>query len=636
MNRTIAIFMIVSIVKLVACQTLHATEEQQRRVKKIPVADFFRNPQKTGYKISPDGKFYAYRDPVNGITNLFIKEIGKKDPVQMTFSTERDINRFYWGNKDHLLYLQDNQGDENYSIYRVNIGSKKVTRLTDFGSKVSASVMDQFKGSPDEIIILMNKRDNELFDPYLLNIVTGRLKMLIKNPGNVRSWMVDNSGKIRITKTSDGLLYRKDESSEFNKVLKLGDDDVFDIQYFTPDDKSVYAYSNVGRDKIAIVEYDLDKKREVRVLLEDPFYDVFGDDEVDHFLYSKSTKKLIYALYTAEKRKIHIFDKEVEEAYQKIKAKIGNYEVLFSSISDNLSNFIIFARSDRLEGSYYSYNAKHDQLEFLSKASPWLNENDMAEMNPIKFQSRDGLTIHGYLTIPLNTKPENLPVIINPHPGPQWRNSWKFDQFTQFFANRGYAVMQINFRGSEGYGKAFLRAGFKQWGLKMQDDISDGVLWLIDQGIADKDRIGIYGLSFGGYAALAGITFTPELFCCGVDLWGISNYFTWYDNFPPRWKQYADEIHRRWGDPVADKEQMRATSPMFHVKNIKAPVFIVQSANDSRVRRQQSEEFIEELKKHNKEYEYILLQGEGHALSNEKKLIEMMGRLEIFLEKYMK
>ena len=345
---------------------------------------------------------------------------------------------------------------------------------------------------------------------------------------------------------------------------------------------------------------------------------------------------MIYALYTAEKRKTHFFDKEIEEIYQKIQAKIGNYEILLSSSSDDYSSFILIAGSDRVEGNYYVYNTKNDHLELLSKSSPWLKEKDMAKMQPIKFKSRDGLTIHGYLTIPLNKKPKNLPVIINPHPGPQWRNSWRFDPFTQFFANRGYAVMQINFRGSEGYGKAFMRAGFKQWGLNMQDDISDGVLWLIEQGIADKDRIGIYGLSFGGYAALAGITFTPELYCCGVDLWGMTNYFTWYKSFPSRWKQYSEEIHSRWGDPVADKEQMVATSPIFHVKKIKAPVFVVQSANDSRVKRQQSEEFIEELKKHKKEYEYVLLQGEGHALSNEKKIIELMGRLESFLEKHMK
>jgi dipeptidyl aminopeptidase/acylaminoacyl peptidase len=290
-------------------------------------------------------------------------------------------------------------------------------------------------------------------------------------------------------------------------------------------------------------------------------------------------------LYTAKKRKIRFFDKEIEEIYRKIKVKIGNYEILFSSISDNYDSFILLARSDRVEGKYYIYNKQNDRLELLSQGSPWLKEKDMAKMQPITFKSRDNLTIHEYLTIPLNKEPKNLPVIINPHPGPQWRNSWGFDQFTKFFANRGYAVMQINFRGSTGYGKTFMRAGFKQWGLKMQDDITDGVLCSIEQGIADKDRIGIFGWSRGGYAALAGITFTPELYRCGVDFWGITNYFTLYKSFPSYWKPFLEQINERWGDPVADKDQMYATSPVFHMKKIKAPVFVAQSANDSRVRK---------------------------------------------------
>jgi len=245
------------------------------------------------------------------------------------------------------------------------------------------------------------------------------------------------------------------------------------------------------------------------------------------------------------------------------------------------------------------------------------------------------LTIHGYLTIPKGMEEKDLPVIVNPHAGPQWRNSWGFNEFVQFYANRGYAVLQVNFRGSEGYGKKFMQAGFRQSGLKMQDDITDGVTWLIDNGIADKDRIAIYGLSFGGSAALSGITFTPDLYACGIDFWGTSNYFTWYNNFPPQWKPYMAEIHRRWIDPSVDSLQMYQTSPVFHVENIKAPLLIAQSANDRRVRLEQSEQMVEELKKHNKEYEYVLLQGEGHALTNEKKIIELMKRVEAFLAKHM-
>ncbi|MFC1481652.1 alpha/beta fold hydrolase [Candidatus Neomarinimicrobiota bacterium] len=602
--------------------------------KHIPIEDFFRKPQQSGYRISPDGKHYIYRAPVNGINNLFVQEIGKSESIQLTQSADRDISQFYWGTENLILYLQDTEGDENYRLYKLNIESKEIICLTDFENS-DTGIIDFYAKDPNEIIIGLNKRDPEVSDVYRLNIITGDLRMIEENPGDVRSWMVDNDGVVRIAYAGD-VQYRKDENSDFKKLIdNQGDDDTFTIHYFTPDNKNVYAYSSIGRDKIAIVEYDLDANREVRVLFEDPVYDAFGDDERDYFKYSANKQKLIYAVYTAEKRTIHIFDEDFKKIYNIIKKIIGDYEIQFTSIANDFNTIMFYASSDKSEGTIYSYDHANDKLQIISNGIPWLDENEMAEMKPIQYTSRDGLTIHGYLTIPKGMNANNLPVIVNPHAGPQWRNSWGFNEFTQFFANRGYAVLQVNFRGSEGYGKKFMQAGFKQWGLNMQDDITDGVNWLIDQGIADKDRIAIFGWSYGGYAALAGITFTPDLYACGVDFWGITNYFTFYNNFPPQWKPYMGEINRRWGNAVSDSLQMYQTSPVFHVENIKAPVFIGQSANDRRVVFQHSEQMVEELKKHNKEYEYVLVEGEGHALSNEKKQTDLMTRVEKFLAKHM-
>jgi len=639
----IAIFM--SILPFIGCNAQNAKKEAdfpelkgshlgQKPPKKIPIEDFFRKPQQSGYQLSPDGKAYIFRAPVNGINNIFIQEIGKSEPLQLTQSTDRDIKRFYWGTEKIILYRQDTEGDENYKLYSLNIISRENKCLTDFENS-NTSIIDLFAKNPKEIIIGLNKRNPECSDVYRLNIITGELIMIAKNPGNVRSWMVDNEGTVRIAYAED-VLYRKDENSEFKKLIdNEGEDDAFTIHYFTPDNKNVYAYSNIGRDKTAIVEYDLDANKEIKVLFEDPTYDAFGDDERDYFKYSGSKQKLIYALYTAEKRTLHFFDEDFENIYNKLKEKIGNYEIQFTSISDDFNTFMFYASSDRSEGTNYLYDYANDKLQFIGKATPWLDESEMAEMKPIQYTSRDGLTIHGYLTIPKGMEARNLPVIVNPHPGPQWRNSWGFNEFTQFYANRGYAVLQVNFRGSEGYGKKFMQAGFNQWGRKMQDDITDGVNWLIDQGIADKDRIAIFGLSFGGYAALAGVTFTPDLYACGIDFWGISNYFTFYNNFPPQWKKYMGEINRRWGDAVSDSLLMYQVSPVFHVENIKAPVFIGQSVNDRRVVYQHSEQMVEELKKYNKEYEYVLVEGEGHALTNEKKIIDLMKRVEAFLAKHM-
>ncbi len=602
--------------------------------KEIPLENFFRKPQESGYLLSPNGKSYIYRAPVNHINNIFIQEVGNNKPIQLTNSTDRDIERFYWGTANEILYLQDTEGDENYKLYRLNIESKEITCLTDFENS-NTSIIDFYEKNSDEIIIGLNKRDPESSDVYHLNILTGELKMIEQNPGNVRNWMVDNDGVVRIAYTED-VLYRKNENSEFKKLMdNEGQDDTFTIHYFTPNNRNVYAYSSIGRDKIAIVEYDLDNNKEVKVLFEDSLYDAFGDDERDYFEYSVSKQKLLYASYTREKRTLHFFDEDMKKVYDKLKERIGNYEMQFKSISDDFNTFLFYASSDRCEGTAYLYDYKKDSLHLVRKATPWLEENEMAEMKPIQYTSRDGLTIHGYLTVPKGMEAKNLPVIVNPHSGPQWRNSWGFDEFVQFFANRGYAVLRVNFRGSEGYGKKFMQAGFKQWGLKMQDDISDGVKWLIDEGIADSKRIAIFGWSFGGYAALAGLTFTPDLYACGIDFWGVSNYFTFYNSFPPRWKPYLGEINRRWGDAVADSIQMYQTSPVFFAEKIKAPVFIGQSANDRRVVFQHSEQMVEGLKKHNKEYEYVLVEGEGHALTNEKKIIDLMRSVESFLSKHM-
>jgi dipeptidyl aminopeptidase/acylaminoacyl peptidase len=605
---------------------------QAAPVSRISVEDFFKNPDETDYKLSPDGNYYAYVGSHEGINNIFLREIGNPDVLQLTNAIDRDIVRFFWGNNTYIMYLQDNEGDENYKLYRVHIHEKTVDCLTPF-DEVNVNVIDVMRNKPDEIIVSMNKRDPELFDPYRLNIATGEMILLAENPGNVRRWMNDNEGVIRVA-FADGILYRETDNAEFREVLTIDTDDTFIPHYFTPDNQHVFAYSNLGRDKIAIVEYDINAGEEIRVLFEHPVYDVFGDDEQDYFTYSYRTQTPQYALFTAEKRELYFFDKDIKQLYEKLRAEIGDYEIVFESSTDDLSRLILKASSDRMPGAYYLYDREYDNLELLHAVAPWLAENEMAVMQPVHYTARDGLTIHGYLTLPKGTEAENLPVIVHVHAGPQWRNSWGFDAKTQFFANRGYAVFQVNFRGSTGYGKEFLRAGFRQWGLEMQDDITDGVNWLINNGIADKNRIAIFGWSYGGYAALAGVTFTPDLYACGIDLWGISNYFTLYEGFPPYWKPFLEQINERWGDPEEDSLQMYQTSPVFHAENIKVPVFIAQGANDARVRMRQSEQMVEELKKHDKEFEYELIQGEGHAFSNEEKTIDLMVKIENFLARH--
>ena len=260
---------------------------------------------------------------------------------------------------------------------------------------------------------------------------------------------------------------------------------------------------------------------------------------------------------------------------------------------------------DRTRGAYYFYNHTTKELRKLADISPWLNEDEMADMRPISYQSRDGILIHGYLTLPQGSEAKNLPTVVMPHGGPWARDSWGFRPDVQFLANRGYAVLQMNFRGSTGFGRRFWEMSFKKWGLEMQNDITDGVDWLVDQGIADPERIGIYGGSYGGYAVLAGLAFTPDVYACGVDYVGVSNLFTLQETIPPYWEPMRQMLYEMMGHPEKDKELLTAASPVFHTDKIKSPLLIAQGANDPRVKKDESDQMVESMKKRGIDVPYL-------------------------------
>ena len=609
-------------------------KKNSKPAKRYDAETFFKRLEQNAFRLSPDGKYLAYVGRKNDHSTVFIREVGAAQDICL--SDEIEINNFSWGNNDYILFRQDNKGDENYRLYRINIHNKEIKCLTDY-KNVQTSIVNNPRTKEGNIVIQMNLRDSTIFDPYRLNIITGEMEMLYKNPGNLSGWVADNSCVIRFAE-SDKLLYRKDDKSEFREIVQINSAaDIFSFEGFTKGNKHIYVYSNLNRDKVAIVEFDPDSRKEVKVLYENPVYDAFGDDERDYISYSDTRQKLIYARITEEKRKLIFFDKEFEKIYSDLKNKIGkNYEVNIVSRSDDYKRMVLQVSSDKLEGRTYFYDGYTGKIEKLSGGFSGLDENEMAEVKPISFKSRDGVTIRGYLTIPKGFGLKGLPVVVQPHAGPQWRNSWIFDNRAQFLANRGYAVFHVNQRGSTGYGKAFQKAGYAQWGLRMQDDITDGVKWLIKEGIADQKRIAIFGWSAGGTAVLNGVTFTPDLYACGIDLWGISNWFSQYKGFPPQWRspENLKKIYERWGDPVKDSIQFYNTSAAFHAENIKAPVLIIQGANDVRVKRGQSDEMVEALKKYNKEYEYVLIKDMGHGTSSDEREINLMKKVEEFLYKH--
>ncbi|MBW5446051.1 prolyl oligopeptidase family serine peptidase [Cohnella sp. CFH 77786] len=597
----------------------------------IPLEDFIRQPAQVGFQVSPDGKRLAYLQPWNNRMNVFVKTIGDTDETRVTGATERNIMGFAWANDNKIIYAADNGGNENFHIYSINLDGSEAKDLTPY-ENTTAGLIDQLKEDPDHILVAMNKRDPRLFDVYRININTGAAELAAENPGNISGWLTDHDGKIRVAFASDGnistVLYREKEDQAFQPVLTTEIGDTFTPVGFTYDDKQLYVVSNIGRDKTALIQYDPATKQNVSTIYENPDSDVVGIIPAD------SEQKILAVMYETDKVHYHFLDPKLESLYNKFKNKVPGREASILNV-DAQGKAMFYAYGDKSMGAYYSYDSSTDKLELLADVSPWLDESKLADMKPVSFQSRDGLTIHGYLTLPKGADPKSLPLVVNPHGGPWARDSWGYNPEVQLLANRGYAVLQVNFRGSTGYGKSFLNAGNKQWGKAMQNDLTDGVQWLVKEGIADPKRVAIYGASYGGYAALAGLTFTPDVYAAGVSYVGPSNLFTLLETIPPYWESQKALFHERMGDPVLDKDLLTAVSPLFHADQIRAPLFVAQGANDPRVNKAESDQIVNALRQRNVDVPYMLKQNEGHGFANIENQLDFYRALEKFLHRHL-
>ena len=593
--------------------------------------DFFRNPEKSSFSISPNGNHIAYMKPWKTRMNVFVMEMTTKKETRLTSSQERGIYGFTWLTNERIGYVKDEGGNENIHFFAVNIDMSNEIDLTPF-ENVQTRIIDDLEDDPNHIIIGLNKRDPQIHDPYRINVNDGKMELIAENPGNISQWMTDHDGKLRIATTSDGvntsLLYRNKESDEFKPILTTDFKVSVVPLFFTFDNKNLYVASNRGRDKIAIFEFDLIKSKEGRL--------IFEHDEVDvsNLLFSRKRKVLTGVSYTVAKNEMIFFDKWREEIQQQLEKKLPGYEVVITSFSKDEAEAVVVTYSDKSRGTYYHYEVNKNKLTELGKVSPWLNEKNMSEMKPIKYRSRDGLTINGYLTLPKGTNGKNLPVVVNPHGGPWARDNWGYKSEIQFLANRGFAVFQMNFRGSTGYGREFWEKSFKEWGKSMQDDITDGVNWLIDEEIADPDRIAIYGASYGGYATLAGLAFTPDLYACGVDYVGVSSLFTFMESMPPYWELYRSMMYEMVGHPEKDKKLLASASPLLHIDKIKAPLFIAQGANDPRVVKAESDQIVAALKNAGIDVPYMVKDDEGHGFYNEENQFDFYREMEKFLTKH--
>ncbi len=603
----------------------------------IRLEDFFRNPEKTAYQISPNGDYFSFLAPVKNRMNLFIQKRDSSQSTQLTNETDRDISAYLWADNNYVLFIKDTDGDENYKLFKADIITGNTDCLTDFPN-VRTEVIDALDDIPNKIIIGLNKRNPQVFDPYRLDLESGEMEMLAENPGNIQEWLFDHDGKLRVAVAivdgvNTNLLYRETEQDEWEVISEGTFKESFSPSFFTFDNKDLFGISNLGRDKSVAVKFSINEQEET-VLFENEEYDV------ESLHYSQKRKVLTAASYTSWKRERHYFDKQMKELMQGIETKLEGYEISLAAQNKEEDVYIIRTYSDRSLGAYYLYEQKTDNIKKIVEVSPWLQENLLSKVSPIQYTSRDGMNIHGYLTLPMGLTlktAKKLPLIVNVHGGPWARDTWTFNPEVQFFANRGYAVLQVNFRGSTGYGRAFWEASFKKWGQEMQDDITDGTQWLVDQGIADPKRLAIYGGSYGGYATLMGIVKESGLYAAAIDYVGVSNLFTFMQTIPPYWKPYLDMMYEMVGNPddKDDKEMMTKNSPVFHADKIITPLFIAQGANDPRVNIDESDQMVAALKKRNITVEYLVKEDEGHGFHNEENRFEFYHRIEKFLAEHM-
>ena len=639
--------------KLPGDTSLPSTESQLKQLANMEkgtydysVSDYFQRPKQSTFRFSPDGRYLSYREKdENSKRHIYVKDIETGQVTRVIEEGEDLIGGYGWANNNRLVYVKDKGGDENDKLYAVDLDGKNPKALTPF-DEVQVSLIEELKDQKDYMIISMNKDNPQIFEPYKININTGALVKLFENkdPNNpIAGYAFDKDGFLKgYSQQRNGIdyvwFYRTGADAEFKEVKQTLWQDTFyilDFNYSTENPHDAYVISNLENDTDEVVLYDFSENKTIKKIFSDPTYDVNNmstsrkrNYEVDYFRYEG--EKLVIAPVSDTYKKLHA----------KFTKQFGDNSYVVASTTDAEDKYLLFVDSDKIYGIYYMYDTATDSFKEVFNLMPQLKPEDMAEMRPIKFQSRDGLTIHAYLTIPKAQKEgQKFPLIVNPHGGPYGpRDSWDFNPETQLFASRGYATLQINYRGSGGYGKKFYLAGSKQIGRKMLDDLEDGVAYVKSLGLINSDKIAIYGGSYGGLATLGSLVKTPDLYSCGVDYVGVSNLFTFYRSFPPYWKPYLRQVYAQWYDETnpQEKEIMKAVSPALNVDKITKPVFVIQGANDPRVKIAESDQIVKNLRARGFYVPYMVKYNEGHGFQHEGNRIELYETMMGFFSQCLK
>lgn len=613
---------------------------------KYSVKDYFERPKTSSYQFSPNGEYFSYREKdEEGKRHVFVKNISTGETKKVLEEKEELIRGYGWPNNKQLIFVKDEGGDENYQLFIVDADGSNERSLTPF-EDVRVGILQILREKPEEIIIQMNKDNKEVFEPYHLNLNSGELTKLFNNDDPARPVMgydFDKDGKLRgytrqVNGTEYEQMYRLSEKDEFKVIAHYdwkGSFGISAFDYANDNPHMAYVTTNLETDKSIIAKYDLKNNKQLETVFEAPGYDVGGmsrsrkrNYEIDYFSYNGTKQQTIPVSETFKK-----FDK-------KLKKHFGDKQVFVSSITDDEDKLLLYVTSDKLFGEYHIYDANKDEFKMLLNLMPQLDEMDMAEMRPIKFTTRDGLKVEGYITLPKEAlEGKKVPMVVNPHGGPYGvRDGWGFNPETQLFASRGYATLQINYRGSGGYGKEFYLAGSKQIGRKMLNDLEDGVAYAVEQGWIDEKRIAIYGGSYGGLATLGSLIKTPDLYICGVDYVGVSNLFTFVESFPAYWKPFMKQFYEQWYDPENPEEKkiMEEVSPALNAEKITKPLMVVQGANDPRVNIDESDQIVEGLRARGHYVPYMVKYNEGHGFGHEDNRLELYETMMGFFAKFLK
>jgi dipeptidyl aminopeptidase/acylaminoacyl peptidase len=609
--------------------------------KLIPLADLFGNPQRIEPAISPDGTQLAWIAPHGGVLNVWVAPVSGGDgdgddwaaARVVTDDSDRGIRTFTWAHDGrHLLYLQDTGGNENWRLYDVDLVTKERRDLTPFDD-VQARILATDRKFPDDVLVELNRDNPQLHDVYRLNLVTGELVREVRNPGFL-AWVADASLEVRaaFAPHSDGgldLMVRGSAAEDWKPLLSIPAEDSLTTSpvSFSADGGSLLALSSAGGDTSRLVRLDL-ATGAAEVLAADPEADI-----TDVRLHPDTLEPQIVTVLK-DRSQYLVLDRSVAPDLEAIRA-LHPGDPFFLTGDDADATWLVGFTNDAGSVTYFSYDRPSRTGRRLFEARPELAQYQLASMEPFSFTARDGLVVHGYATFPADGRRSGLPAVLNVHGGPWARDVWGYHPEAQWLANRGYLCIQVNFRGSTGYGKAFVNAGDREWGGRMQDDLSDAVAFAVGQGWADPERVAIYGGSYGGYAALAGATFTPDLFCCAVDIVGPSNLKTLIETIPPYWAPMVSQFHRRVGNPEQDAAFLWSRSPLSAASSIRIPMLIAQGANDPRVKQAESEQIVAAMRAAGVEHEYLLFPDEGHGFAKPENRLRFYAAADRFLARHL-